>query len=144
MCSRFISNLTKLALVAVIAAGTLLASAAIWNIYSVQGGSEGGFTYSVLHEATGCDAMCESTVATIYGSGSVGNYNDRIVILNATFDITGSGIASGATMTVASKVSNPLLFDSVDNTTIAPTLFDLTLNGTTILGLQSAEISIKT
>ena len=41
MCSRFISNLTKLALVAVIAAGALLASAAIWNIYNVQGGSEG-------------------------------------------------------------------------------------------------------
>jgi hypothetical protein len=144
MFSRFISNLTKLALVAVIAAGALPAWAAVWKIYNVQGGSEGGFTYSVLHKATGCDAMCESTIAPMYGSGSVGTYNDRIVILNATFDITGSGIASGATMTVASKVSNPLLFDSVDNTTIAPTLFDLTLNGTTILGLQSAENSIKT
>jgi hypothetical protein len=144
MFSRFISNLTKLALVAVIATGALPAWAAVWKIYNVQGGSEGGFTYSVLHKATGCDAMCESTVATIYGSGSVGTYNDRIVILNATFDITGSGIASGATMTVASKVSNPLLFDSVENTTIAPALFGLTLNGTIILGLQSTEIGIKT
>lgn len=88
--------------------------------------------------------MCGSTIATIYGSDSVRTYNDRMVILNATFDITVSGIASGATMTVASKVSNPLLFDSVDNTTIAPVLFDLTLNGTTIFGLQSAEIGIKT
>jgi hypothetical protein len=132
MFSRFISNLTKLALVAVIAAGALPASAAIWNIYNVQGGSEGGFTYSVLQEVRSCDAMCGSTIAMIYGSGSVGTYNDRIVILNATFDITGSGSASGATMTVASKVLNPLLFDSVDNTTIAPALFDLTLNGTII------------
>jgi hypothetical protein len=92
--------------VTVIAAGALPASVAVWNIYNVQCGSEGGFTCSVLHEAKGCDAMCGSTIATISGSGSVGTYNDQTGILNETFDITGSGIASGATMTVASKVSN--------------------------------------
>jgi len=144
MFSRFISVLTKLALVAVIAAGALPASAAVWNIYNVQGGSQGGFAYSLLHEATGCNAMCGSTIATISGSGAIGTYNDQTGILNATFDIAGSGIASGATMTLASKVSNPLLFGGVDDTTIAPALFDVTFNGTTILGLQSTEIGIKT
>lgn len=144
MFSRFISVLTKLALLAVLAAGALPASAAVWNIYNVQGGSQGGFSYSLLHEATGCNAMCGATIATISGSGAIGTYNDQTGILNATFDIAGSGIASGATMTVASKVSNPLLFEGVDDSTIAPALFDVTFNGTTILGLQSTEIGIKT
>jgi hypothetical protein len=36
------------------------------------------------------------------------------------------------------------LFGGVDNTTIAPALFDVSFNGITILGLQSTEIGIKT
>ena len=143
MFSRLLSSLTRLAFVALVATSALPASATVWNIFNVQGGSEGGFTYSLIHEASGCNAMCGSTIATISGNGALGTYDDQTGMLNATFNLSGSGIAAGATMTIASKATNPLLFGGVDDTTLAPALFDVTFTGTTIAGVQSAVVGIK-
>ena len=113
------------------------ASATIWDITAVQSGSQGGFGFSVLHAASASSHMSGTILANISGSGAIGQFNDVTGSLTATFDLTGTGIASGSTMTVSTQLTDTLIFDGSDGTLGDPALLNVVFN---LIGTPPVEL----
>lgn len=104
------------------------ASATLWNISSVDTGSDGGFSYSMLHKASPSNPMSGATVADIIDTGSFGQYDDSTGELTATFTLAGTGIDAGSTMSLVTQILDPLVFNGPDATLGATALIDVVFN----------------
>ncbi len=75
---------------------TLLAGAASATTFNIDGfvnSSAGGFTSTLFHEASGCNAMCGASIVKATGTGS-GSWNDVTGDISFVMDLVGGGTAS--------------------------------------------------
>ena len=121
-------NFKACAAIAAIVATTIFstaASAMLWNISEVQTGSQGGFGFSQLHKASISSPMNGAKLSNIVNTGSFGQYNDTTGELTAIFALAGTENGSGLTMSVVTQITDPLLFNGVDETLGATALLDV-------------------
>ena len=103
----------------------LLASPVFATSYTIDGfvnSSDGGFTSTLFHEATGCNSMCGATIVTATGTGS-GTWNDTTGDISFVMDLSDGGTAS---------VKGLLNFAGLPNATFVGS-FRTTFAGTTAL-----------
>lgn len=109
------------------------ASATIWDITAVQSGSGGGFGFSGIHAATPASPMSGTNLVTITGAGSLGHYDDVTGELTATFDLSGTGIDAGSTMTITMFGADTMFFTNPNGTLSSPARvnvdFDINFTG---------------
>lgn len=72
--------------------------------------------------------MTGTTIATLSGSGALGQYDDATGAMTATFDLSGSGIGAGSTMTMSTQLSNTLIFNGIFGTLGNPALLNVAFN----------------
>ena len=107
---------------------SLTASATIWDLTTVQTGSQGGFGFSLLHEASPSSPMSGPTIANIVDTGSFGQYDDTTGELTATLTLSGTGIGAGSTISLVTQIGDPLNFNGANQTLGATALVDVFFN----------------
>lgn len=97
------SSMIKLAAAMAAATFSLNAHATIWSIDDVFSGRDGGFGFSVLHDASGSQVTSGDILGDIVSVIS-GSYNDVTGDFNATFGVDPTGSAPNTTFTLSGNM----------------------------------------